>query len=168
LKTALCGYVPNGKTLVLTLGAPIKEPKKVLAALTEMLLTHLKNGVEGVERKKYTPWQSRTVSPGRRWAAAEFEINRLCFQRRPETRRPSECHAITAGRNRRAREETVARGIYGRSVACVSDRWIADAKTYRRMLSHLPTTGRFAKILIMLDGGRVENLAEEPRQGSGS
>ena len=44
-------FTPDGKTLVLTLGAPIKEPKKVLAALTEMLLTNLKSGVEGVERK---------------------------------------------------------------------------------------------------------------------
>jgi hypothetical protein len=41
-----------------------------------------------------------------------------------------------------------------------NDRWVADVKTYRRVYSALVPSHRFKKILMLLDGARVEVLAE--------
>jgi hypothetical protein len=38
IESALRAHVPSGRAIVLTLGAPIKVPKKLVAALTSLLL----------------------------------------------------------------------------------------------------------------------------------
>lgn len=94
IESALQAHVPNRKSIILTLGAPIKVPKKLIAALTKLLLDYIQSGVE--ERE-----ESRTVLGNRirfrvlnqhlRWNA---KVIGFVFSGDPK-RRPSECHART-------------------------------------------------------------------------
>jgi hypothetical protein len=169
LESAVGGHVPDGKTLVLTLGAPIKEPKKALAALTEMLLAYLKSGAENVEEKK-TLLGNRVrfllTSDGLR---SNSKLAAFVFSGDPKP-------GVLVNAMWSLQDEIAAhakRRLPGgfsadRWLVLISDQWIADLKTYRRMYSWLSIPGRFAKILTVSEGGRVEDLAEEPRQRFGS
>lgn len=160
LETALRGLVPDGKTLVLTLGAPIKEPKKVLGALTEMLAAYLKSGAEEVEKKK-TLLGNRVRFLVAGDGLRNSKLTGFVFSGDPKP-------GVLLNVMRSLQDEIAAHakkrlpeGFSGdRWLALVSDRWIADIKTYRRMYSQLSIPDRFTKVL-MLDGGRVENLADE-------
>jgi hypothetical protein len=163
LNAALCGHVPDGKTLVLTLGAPIKEPKKVLAALTDMLLTHLQRGAAGVEQKKTLLRNRVRFLLANDGLAGNSKLTGFVFSGDPKPGallKAMRSLQVEIDAHAKKRSPT---GFSGdRWLALVSDQWIGDAKTYRSMLSHLSIPGRFTKILIVLDGGRVENLTEEP------
>jgi hypothetical protein len=169
LETAVRGHVPDGKTLVLTLGAPIKEPKKVLAALTEELLTYLQSGAENAEKKR-TLFGNRVrflmASDGLR---SNSKLAAFVFSGDPKP-------GVLLNAMRSLQDEITAYAKQrlppgfsaDRWLVLVSDQWIADIKTYRRMYSQLSIPGRFTKILMVLNGGRVEILAGEPGQRVGS
>src|ERR1700722_14583499 len=53
--SALRAHVPSGKTIVLTLGAPIKVPKKLVGTLTSLLPAYLASKTGEVEEKKTIP-----------------------------------------------------------------------------------------------------------------
>jgi hypothetical protein len=160
LETAVGGHVPDGKILVLTLGAPIKEPKKVLAALTEVLLRYLQGGVENVEQKK-TLLGNRVrfllASDGFR---SNSKLAAFVFSGDPKP-------GVLLDAMRSLRDEIVARarkgsraGVSGdRWLVLAGDQWIADIKAYRRMYAGLSIPPGFRKIL-MLNGRQVENLAD--------
>ena len=159
LNAALHPHVPDGKTLVLTLGAPIKEPKKVLAAMTDMLLTYLKSGAAGVEQKK-TLLRNRVrfllVNDGLR---GNSKLAGFIFSGDPK---PGALLMVMQSLQNEIGARAKKRLPAGFSgdwwLVLVSDQWIGDAKTYRSMLSQLSIPGRFTKILIVLDGGRVDHV----------
>jgi hypothetical protein len=65
LESALHAHVPAGKSVILTLGAPIKVSKKLVVALTDVLVTYLESGLEEVDEKR-TILGNRLVSNGGR------------------------------------------------------------------------------------------------------
>ena len=52
LKSALRTQVPDGKTIILTLGAPIKVSTQLVAALTRILPAYLDSGAVDIEEKR--------------------------------------------------------------------------------------------------------------------
>ena len=52
LEGALRPHVPKGKTVIVTLGAPIRVAKKLVAVLTNVLLGYLESGVQDVDEKR--------------------------------------------------------------------------------------------------------------------
>jgi len=160
LERAMHARVPDGKTVILTLGAPIIEPKKLLAALTEMLLAYLEGGAKEIDEKK-TILKNRVrfrVLNGNRLRTAK--VVGFVFTGDPKPgvlvdALQSLHDAIAASAKKRGSKMSGERWL-----VLVSDRWIADIKTYRRAYSYLSSPGRFKKILMVLESGRVEDLAE--------
>ena len=160
IESALAVHVPDGKTVILTLGAPIKVPSKLVAALTNVLLAYLESGTEEVDEKKTilgNRVRFRVLSDGSKWKA---RMVGFVFTGDPEP-------GTLAATMRRLHDETakakrrLPKKFAGdRWLVLGSDNWIADIKTYRRAYSQLSPSHAFSKILIVLDGGRVEALAE--------
>lgn len=160
LERALLAQVPDGKTLILTLGAPIIEPKKLVAAVTEMLLAYLKGGAEEIEEKKTilgNRVRFRVLNGDLRWTA---KVVGFVFSGDPK---PGELvnamrslHDEIAAKAKRNPKMSVTE----RWLILVSDHWIADIKTYRRAYSSLAVPIGLKKILMVLESGRVEALAE--------
>jgi hypothetical protein len=161
LERGVRGHVPDGKILVLTFGAPIKEPKKLLAALTEMLLRYLKSGAELEKKKTLLGNRVRFLltSDGSR---ANSKLASFVFSGDPK---PSVLAKVMWSLQdeiaAHARKRLPGGFSADRWLVLISDQWIADIKTYRRMYSRLSIPDRFAKILAVFEGGRVEDLAEE-------
>lgn len=161
LESALHAHVPAGKSVILTLGAPIKVSRKLVVALTDLLMTYLESGLEEVDEKRTilgNRVRFRVVTPKPKWPA---KVIGFVFTGDPA---PDElANAINS-----LRDEIVAmakrrtpKGFTGdRWLVLRSDSWIADVKTYRRAYSLLSPPHHFSKILMVSDGGRVEVLAE--------
>jgi hypothetical protein len=159
------GLVPDGKSIVLTLGAPIKVPNQLVAALTATLSASLESGVEEVE-------EATTISGNRvrfrilnhdlKWKAP---VLGFVFSGDPEP-------GALASAMRSLHEAIAAKAKAPMPAGFAGDRWlvldnphwIADIKTYRRACSQLSLPHAFGKIL-MIDGRRVETLAEDPSAG---
>ncbi|HEX4602396.1 MAG TPA: hypothetical protein VH724_00235, partial [Candidatus Angelobacter sp.] len=152
IEDALRAHVPEGKTVVLTLGAPIIEPKKLLTALQEILLGHLKSGAEAIEQRK-TVLGNRvrflTLRGDPRWSA---KVLGFVFSGDPTP--GLLVHAlravhdgIAAAAERRASKMPDSE----RWLILVSDQWIADIKTYRHAFSNLTIPGGFKKILMVFE-----------------
>ena len=161
MESALRAHVPDGKTIILTLGAPIKVPKKLLAALTNMLLTYLESGAEEVEEKKTilgNRVRFRVLNHNSKWNA---KVIGFVFSGDPEP-------GILANAMRSLHDEIAAKAkrrlpekfAGDRWLVLDTDHWIADIKTYRRAYSQLSPPRNFRKILMVFDGGRVDALAE--------
>jgi hypothetical protein len=161
LESALRKHVPTGKTVILTLGAPIKEPKRLVVALTEMLLTCLAGGIEDVKGKKTIlgnrvqfgilgdnlQWNSKVIGfvfSGDLKLGVLVDAIRLLHDE------------ISA----KMKKNLPAEFSGDRWLVLVSDHWIADIKTYRRIYSQLSTVSGFKKILMVRESGQVEALAE--------
>jgi hypothetical protein len=72
LESALHAHVPAGKSIILTLGAPIKVSRKLVVALTSLLVTYLDGGVEEVDEKKTilgNRVRFRVLTPSSKWPA---------------------------------------------------------------------------------------------------
>ena len=161
IEGAMRAHVPDGKTIILTLGAPIRVPKKLLAALTNMLLTYLESGAKEVEEKKTilgNRVRFRVLNDNSKWNA---KVIGFVFSGDPEP-------GILANAMRSLHDEIAAKAKRRMPKRFSGDRWlvldndhsIADIKTYRRAYSQLSLPHNFRKILMVLDGGRVEALAE--------
>lgn len=169
LDAALRAHVPDGKTLLLTLGAPIKEPKKLLGALTEMLLTCLRSGAEDVEKKKTLLGNRVRFLVASDRLRLNSRLAGFVFSGDPKPGVLLNAMRLLQGEIAAQAKKRLPAGFSGdRWLALVSDQWIADIKTYRRMYSLLSIPDRFTRILIVLDGGRVESLAGESPQRFGS
>jgi hypothetical protein len=161
LENTLHAHVPAGKSVVLTLGAPIKVSKKLVVALTDLLVTYLESGLEEVDEKRTllgNRVRFRVVTPKPKWPA---KVIGFVFTGDPApgvlANAIGSLHAqIVAMTKRRP-----PKGFSGdRWLVLRSDNWIADVKTYRRAYSLLSPPHDFSKILMVSDGGRVEVLAE--------
>jgi hypothetical protein len=158
IESALHAQVPNRKTLILTLGAPIQVPTQLVAALTKLLVDYLQSGVEEREERKTVLGNRvrfRVLNQNRKWRA---KVVGFVFSGDP---RPGVLGGVM-----RSFHDAIAAKAKGRMpkdftgdrwlVLC-SDEWIADIKTYRLMYSQLSPPRRFNKV-FMLHGARVEPL----------
>jgi hypothetical protein len=162
LEIALHTRVPNHKSLILTLGAPIKVPKKLIAALTTLLLDYIRSAVEERDEKKTVLGNRvrfRVLSHDPGWNS---QVIGFVFSGDPA---PGEI----ADTMRSFRDEIAAKAKGPMPKDFAGERWlvlcsenlIADIKTYRLAFSHLsPPRHPFKKILMVFDGGRVEPVAE--------
>jgi hypothetical protein len=165
LEAALRAHVPDGKTLLLTLGAPIKEPKKLLAALTELLLRCLQSGAADVERKKTLLGNRVRFLISSDKLGLNSKMAGFVFSGDPKPGVLLNAMRSLQGEIAAHAKKRLPAGFSGdRWLALVSDQWIADIKTYRRVYSQLSIPDRFTKILIVFHGGRVESLAEASPQ----
>lgn len=161
LERALGAHVPEGKTVILSLGAPIIQPNKLLGALTEMLLAYLKSGAEEIEENKTilgNRIRFRVLSGDPRWTA---KVVGFVFSGDPKPQ-------LLVNAMRSLYDEIAAKAekrnptMSGseRWLILVSDQWMADIKTYQRAYSNLPIPRGFNKILMVLETGQVKALAE--------
>ncbi len=161
LESALNAHVPAGKSIILTLGAPIRVANKLVVALTDVLVTYLDSGPEEVDEKRTilgNRVRFRVVEPSSRWPA---KVIGFVFTGDPApgvlAATLSSLHDEIAAMAKRR----TPKGFAGdRWLVLHNDNWIADVKTYRRAYSLLRPPHGFSKILMVSDAGRVEVLAE--------
>ena len=161
LEGALRAHVPDGKTIILTLGAPIRVPNKLVAALAKTLPAYLESGAEEVDEKKIilgNRVRFRVLNHDSTWKA---KVIGFVFTGDPEpgilANAMRSLHAEIAAM---AKRRMPRRFAGERWLVLDNDHWIADIKTYRRAYSLLTPRHNFKKILMVFDGGRVEALAE--------
>ncbi len=158
LRSALHAHVPSGKSIILTLGAPIKVPKKLLAALTKLLPHYIHSAVEERDEKKTVfgnRVRFRVVNHDLRW---EAKVIGLVFSGDPAPGAIAESlrmiHDAVLVASQRADVTS------DRWLILSSDGWIADIKTYRVIYSLLSLARSFKKIYMVFDASRVEALME--------
>jgi hypothetical protein len=161
LESALRAHVPAGKSVILTLGAPIKVSKKLVVALTDLLVTYLESGLEEVDEKRTifgNRIRFRVVKPKSKWHA---KVIGFVFTGDPApgvlANTMGSLHDVVAAMGRRPMPKDFAGD---RWLVLHNDNWIADVKTYRRAYSLLAPPHEFSKILLVSRGGGIEVLVE--------
>jgi hypothetical protein len=159
LQARLCESVPDGKTVILTITAPIRVPAKTAAALENKIRTSLSRRSAPMEDRDTIHGNQirvRLVKGGSRRTpkVIGFVHNPnsdpgvlLCI-----THSLIECIGAKAGK-----------GTPGRSAG---DRWLVLAgedrlshiEPYRHACSQLSIPTDFKKVLLVLAGGRIETL----------
>jgi len=161
LEAAVGARTSDGRTVILTLGAPIKLPNQTLVALTEMVFDRLASGAVDVEEQRDilgNRVRFLVLSDGSAWTSKAVGF---VFSGDPG---PGDL-----AKAMRALQEA----IIAKAATSLPDRmagdgwlvlaggdWIADIKTYRRAFSRLSVPDRFEKILMVFDGGRIEALTD--------
>jgi len=161
LESALNAHVPTGKSIILTLGAPIRVANKLVVSLTSLLVTYLDDGVEEVDEKRTilgNRVRFRVVKPGSKWPA---KVIGFVFTGDPApgvlANTLSSLHDEIAAVAKRS----MPKGFTGdRWLVLHNDDWIADVKTYRWAYSLLRPPHDFSKVLMVSNGARIEVLAE--------
>lgn len=160
IESALGSCVPNRKCLILTLGAPIKVPKKLIAALTPLLLDYIQSGSEEREESKTVLGNRiryRVLNHKLRWNA---KVIGFVFSGDPKPGVLADAmRSLHDNIAAKAQPRTLRSFKGDRWLILSSDAWI-DMKTYRRMYSQLSLPRTFEKILMVSEGGRVEPLTE--------
>jgi hypothetical protein len=160
LEVALHPHVPTGKSVILTLGAPIKVSRKLVIALTDVLVTYLESGSVEVDEKRTilgNRVRFRVLRVTSKWPA---KVIGFVFTGDPAP-------GVLASTITSLHDEIVAmakrrppKGFSGdRWLVLVSDNWIADVKTYRRAYSLLSPSHDISMILMVSVSGRIEVLA---------
>jgi hypothetical protein len=160
LESALHAHVPAGKSVILTLGAPIKVSRQLVVALTDVLVTYLESGSVEVDEKRTilgNRVRFRVLRLTSKWPA---KVIGFVFTGDPAP-------GVLASTITSLHDEIVAmakrrppKGFSGdRWLVLVSDNWIADVKTYRRAYSLLSPSHDISMILMVSVSGRIEVLA---------
>lgn len=161
LEQALDPKLQDGRTIILTLGAPIRVANRLVAALSDALVDYLAHGSAELDvsrRMLGNRVRFRVMEPNGRW---QPQLIGFVFSGDP---RP----AMLAG-TMVSLYDAVANAPGGRNpapgkcerwLAVVSENWIADASTYQRALSKLAPRHDYRRIFIVSAGGRVEPIAE--------
>jgi hypothetical protein len=161
IESALRPHVPNPKSIILTLGAPIKVPKKLVAALTTLLLEYFQAGVEEREESKMilgNRVRFRVVKQNLKWNA---KVLGFVFSGDPQPADLANASRALHGKIAAMAQRRMPASFTGdRWLILSSDAWIADIKTYRQIYSHLSLAHSFKRILMVFDHGRVETLTE--------
>jgi hypothetical protein len=161
LESALHAHVPAGRSVILTLGAPIKVANKLVVALADLLVTYLESGLIEVDEKRTilgNRVRFRVLRVTSKWPA---KVIGFVFTGDPApgvlaTTITSLHDEIVAMAKRRS-----PKGFSGdRWLVLRSDNSIADGKTYRLAYSLLSPPHDFRKVLMVSDSGRLEVLAE--------
>ena len=161
LESALRSQVPNRKCLILTLGAPIRVPRRLTAALTNLLPGYIQSGVKERDEIKAilgNRIRFRVLTRKLRWNA---KVIGFVFSGDPQPGDLASAMCVLHDTITAKAKTRVPKSFGGdRWLVLSSDGWIADIKTYRRMYSQLSVRSRFKKILMVFDHGRVETLIE--------
>jgi hypothetical protein len=160
LQAALSESVPDGKTVIVTVTAPIWLPSKTAAALEEIIRTCLPRRSTPVEAKDTIHGNQirvRLVKCGSRYSSKV-----IGFVHNPDSD-PEVLLDIT---------QSLIEGIgatagEGAPAAVAGERWLVLAgddrlspiDTYRQVYSQLSIPAGFKKVLMVLPGGQVETLA---------
>lgn len=132
IESALHAHVPDGKTIILTLGAPIKVPNKLVAALTDALLVYLESGAEEADERRTilgSRIRFRVLNDTPKWNA---KVIGFVFSGDPEP-------GILANAVRALHDEITAKTKTRMPEGFDGERWLvlagdpgnADIKTYR-------------------------------------
>ena len=160
LEGAVRPHVPNGKTLIVTLGAPIKVAKKLVAVLTNLLLGYLERGVQDIDEKRTilgNRVRFRVFETDTQWKVG---VVGFVFTGDPAPSRLADAILALHGEiGARAKRRRPGRFAGERWLLLVSDDWIGDIRTLRRAYSVLPPQPGFRRTW-MVEGGRVFALAE--------
>jgi hypothetical protein len=159
IEAAMRPRVPAGKSIILTLGAPIKVPNQLVAVLTNLLAAYLETGTEAADVKKIllgNRVRFRVVKSRSKWNA---KVIGCVFTGDPSP-------GVLANVLESLHAEIAAKAKLRLPRKFTGERWlvlridhpIADSKTYRSLYAHLTVPGNFTKILMVFDGGRVEDL----------
>lgn len=161
IESSVQSHVPKHKTIILTLGAPLKVPKKLIAALTTLLLDYIRSGADEREEKR-TVLGNRVrflvlnSSPG--WKA---KLVGFVFSGDPQPGALGDTLRSLYDQIAAQQKRRMPKGFAGeRWLVLNGETRIADIKTYRLAVSHLsPSALRgFKKIFMVFDGGEVESL----------
>ena len=112
LQARLCESVPDGKTVILTITAPIRVPAKTAAALENKIRTSLAP-VRADGGQGHDPWKSDPGSPCERWLKTNTVGDRVRAQSRFRSRRSLVHHAFIDRMHRRESREGHAGKICG-------------------------------------------------------
>lgn len=159
IEAALRAHVPDGKAIILTLGAPIKVPSQLVSSLTNVLLNYLKSGADEIEEKKTVLGNRirfRVLRDGSMW---NTKVIAFVFSGDPEPGiLANAMHSMLDEISARANTPT-PEGFSGeRWLILANERWIADPKTYRWAFSRATSSRGFKRILMLFKSGRVEDL----------
>ena len=161
IESALRAHVPDGKTIILTLGAPIKVPNKLVPALTDALLVYLESGAEEADERRTilgNRVRFRVLNDTPKWNA---KVIGFVFSGDPAPGDLADAMRSLHGAIAAKAKTRVPEGFVGERWLVLADgRGIVDIKTYRWSYSQLSPPHDFSRILMVLDGGRVETLAE--------
>lgn len=158
IENALAPHIPNGKSVIITLGAPIKTPRLLMEALTAALKDYVVSGLEETDVKKNILGNRVRfrVMNNAKWRSKVFGF---VFTGDPA---PAALANILRSMNR----EVTKKG--GTSVRFAGDKWLvlcnekplANMKTYQNIYSLLAPRHNFKKILILSPDGHVDVLAD--------
>lgn len=161
LQAALSESVPDGKTVIVTITAPIWLPSKTAAALEDKIRSSLARRSAQREAKETIHGNQirvRVVKGGSRRASKV-----IGFVHNPDSD-PEVLLDVTQS----LIEGIGAKAAKGAPAAVAGARWLVLAgddrlshiDTYRQAYSQLSIPTGFKKILMVLAGGRIETLAE--------
>jgi len=160
LQDALCEAVPDGKTMILTITAPIQMPSKTAAVLEDKIRTCLARRSVPAEAKDTIHGNGIKVCLVKNGFRRASKV--VGFVHNPESD-PDVLLDMT-----RSLIERIGAAAGKRAPARLSgDRWLVLAnengpshiETYRHVYSQLSLPNDFKKILMVSAGGRVEALA---------
>jgi hypothetical protein len=160
LQAALRESVPEGKTVILTVTAPIRLPAKTAAAVQDEVRNLLARRTARAGLKDTingNQVQARIVSTGRVRAARV-----IGFVHNPESDPEvlfALTHSLLESIGMKAGKRTSRRLTGERWLVIASAHGAALTETYRQVYSQLSITSHFKKVLILLAGGQVESLA---------
>jgi hypothetical protein len=161
LETALSAHVPNGRSLILTLGAPIKLPNKLVVSLTTLFLAYLEGGAKESDEKRQilgNRVRFRVTHSNSKWAA---KVMGFVFTGDPAPAAlATTMHSLHDEIATQAKRRMPKTFPGERWLVLQNDNWVADLKTFRRAYPQFSPPHDFSKILMVSDRGRVEVLAE--------
>jgi hypothetical protein len=166
LESKLNPQLNDGRTIILTLGAPIRVASKLVATLTETLVSYLASGAAEVDVSKRmlgNRVRFRVMKASARWTP---QLIGFVFSGDPSPGLLASTlgalhEAIADAPGRRASVQRAGQ----RWLALVVEDWIADFKTYQRACSKLAPPHGYDRILMVAANGRVEVLVEANQAG---
>ena len=161
LESKLNPQLNDGRTIILTLGAPIKVANKLVAALTGILHSYLAGGAEDIDVSKRVLGNRvrfRVMKAGSRWAP---QLIGFVFTGDPSPGLlGSTLVALHEAIAKSPARRVAAKGAGKRWLALVGEDWIADCKTYQRAFTKISPPHGYDRILMVSESGRVDVLAD--------
>jgi len=159
LQATLCESVPDGKTVILTITAPIRVPSKTAAALEDKIRTYLARRSAQVEAKDTIHGNQirvRLVKGGSRRTSKV-----IGFVHNPDSDPDvllDITHSLIERIGAKARKGAPARSAGDRWLVLAGEDRLSHIEPYRHVYSQLSIPTHFKKILMVLAGGRIETL----------
>lgn len=160
LEAAVSGHARRGRAVIVTLGAPIKVPNRLVAELGALLRDRLRNGAAETDERMDVLGNRvrfRVLRDGSAWTSP---VNGFVFSGDPDPGDLAE--AMRAMRDlitERAGQHAPRKRAGARWLVLACDAPVADGGTYRRALSRLSVPDAFSRVLLVTAGRRVETLA---------